>query len=145
MPSYFNKPKLRLVAVCVLYLLGRHSMISTIFESLQCRDEPWGEYFFPFNYGLINYVDTKAKCCILNKFSEGTLRQVFICLRPPPLLGFCLLWSSLAILKVLNLVIYAENGLQQDSAPPPPLPATDCLCILYFDTGKGGGLNQREG
>jgi hypothetical protein len=25
---------------------------------------------------------------------KGTLRQVFICLRPPPLLGFCLGWSS---------------------------------------------------
>jgi hypothetical protein len=26
--------------------------------------------------------------------SEGTLRQVIICLRPPPLLGFSLGWSS---------------------------------------------------
>jgi hypothetical protein len=32
---------------------------------------------------------------------------------------------------------------------PHPLPATHCLYILYFDTGKGlgggGGLDQREG
>ncbi len=44
--------------------------------------------------------------------------QVFICLRPPPLLGFCL--GFLEILKVLNLIRYrelktpAEYGLQQD-------------------------------
>jgi hypothetical protein len=36
-------------------------------------------------------------------YFKGTLRQVFICLRPPPLL------------------------------------ATHCHYILYFDTGKGGG------
>jgi hypothetical protein len=35
---------------------------------------------------VINYKDTKAKCRNLEKFScKGTLRQVFICLIPPPL------------------------------------------------------------
>ncbi len=29
-----------------------------------------------------------------------------------------------------------SNGAQQ---PPPPLKATRCLYILYFETGKGGG------
>jgi hypothetical protein len=39
------------------------------------------------HYGPINYTDTKAKCRHLNKFTcKGTLQQVFICLRPPPLL-----------------------------------------------------------
>jgi hypothetical protein len=38
-------------------------------------------------HGLINYIDTKAKCRHLKKISsDGTLRQVFICLRPLPLL-----------------------------------------------------------
>jgi hypothetical protein len=37
--------------------------------------------------GLINYIDIKAKCCHLKKLTcKGTLRQLFICLRPPPLL-----------------------------------------------------------
>ncbi len=50
------------------------------------------------------------------------LRQVFICLRALPLLGFCLGWSS--NFPVLNLVRHivlnpAEYGLQQDSTPPP--------------------------
>ncbi len=41
-------------------------------------------------HGLINYIDTKAKCRHRKKLTcRGTLRQVFICLRPPPLLGFC--------------------------------------------------------
>jgi hypothetical protein len=38
-------------------------------------------------HGLINYKDSKAKCRHLKKLTcKGTLRQVFICLRPPPLL-----------------------------------------------------------
>ncbi len=49
---------------------------------------------YPFNHGLINYKDTKAKCHIKKIYCKGTLRQVLICLRPPPLLGFCLGWSS---------------------------------------------------
>jgi hypothetical protein len=37
--------------------------------------------------GLINYIDTKAKCRHLKKFTrKGTLWQVLICVRPPPLL-----------------------------------------------------------
>jgi hypothetical protein len=48
-----------------------------------------------YDYGLINYIDTKAKCRHLKKLTcKGTLRQEFICLRPPPLLGFCLGWSG---------------------------------------------------
>ncbi len=40
------------------------------------------------SHGLTNYIDTKAKCRHLKKFTcKGTLLQVFICLRPlPPLL-----------------------------------------------------------
>jgi hypothetical protein len=41
----------------------------------------------------------KAKCRYLRKFTcKGTLRQVFTCLRPPPILGFCLGQCGLAIL-----------------------------------------------
>jgi hypothetical protein len=45
------------------------------------------------NDGLIDYIDTKAKCRHLKKLNhKGTLRQV--CLRPTSLLGFGLGWSS---------------------------------------------------
>ncbi len=54
-------------------------------------------------HGLINYIDTKAKCSHLQKFTcKGTSRQVFIFLRPSPLLGFAR--GGLAILFFLNLV-----------------------------------------
>ncbi len=44
---------------------------------------------------IINYIDTKAKCRYLKKLTcKGTLRQVFICLRPPSHLGFFLGWYS---------------------------------------------------
>ncbi len=70
----------------------------------------------------IKLIESSTKCRHLKKFTcKGTLRQVFICLRPPSLLGFCLGWSS-------NFV----------GSPPPALPATHCLYILYFDKGKGG-------
>ncbi len=41
----------------------------------------------------IRPIESNAKCRHLKKFTwKGTFRQVFICLRPPPLLGFCLGW-----------------------------------------------------
>jgi hypothetical protein len=42
---------------------------------------------------MIRLIKNNAKCRYLKKFTcKGTLRQVFICLRPPPLIGFCLGW-----------------------------------------------------
>jgi hypothetical protein len=79
------------------------------------------------------------------EFAEG----FFICLRLPPLLGNCLGWSSKFVgsessqiqsVKLLQNIV--SNRTQHH------LPATHCLYVLYFDTGKGGGggeLNQREG
>ncbi len=80
-----------------------------------------------------------------------TLGQVFICLRHPPLLGFCLGWSS--NFAVLNLVRYRVLNSCRIWSPatglntPQPFPATHCLYLLYFDTGKGEGgeVNQRKG
>jgi hypothetical protein len=43
----------------------------------------------------IRLIENNAKCCYIKIFTcKGTLRQVFICMRPPPLLGFCLGWCS---------------------------------------------------
>jgi hypothetical protein len=48
-------------------------------------------------HGLINYIDTKAKCRHLKKLTcKGTLRHVFICLRPLPFQVF--VGGGLAIL-----------------------------------------------
>ena len=43
----------------------------------------------------IRLIEGNAKCLHLKKSTcKGTLRQVFICLRSPPLLGYCLGWCS---------------------------------------------------
>ncbi len=70
-------------------------------------------------------------------------------MRPPPLLGYCLGWSSNfvgsesgQIQSVKHLQNMVSNRTQH------PLPATHCLYKLYFDTGKGEGMgevNQKEG
>ncbi len=60
----------------------------------------------------IRLIESNAKCRYLKKITcKGTLRQVFIRLRPPPLLGFVL--NGKVILQVLNLVRNrAVNSLQ---------------------------------
>ncbi len=90
--------------------------------------------------------------------------QVFICLRPPSLLGFCLGWSSNFLgsessqipYSVLNSCkIWSPTGLH---TPTPSQPHTVCIyctptpsqphtvCIYCTLTQGGGGeLNQREG
>jgi hypothetical protein len=79
-------------------------------------------------HGLINYIDTKAKCRHLKILTcQGTLRHVFICLRPPSLLGFCLGWSS-------NFVGSESGQIQSVKSGR-----------IWFSTGQGGELNQREG
>jgi hypothetical protein len=74
------------------------------------------------NHGISNYLDFKAKCLQVKKCTcKGTLRQVFICLRLPPL---PLLW-------------------------PHTSPLTHCIhlyCkVMHTEKGAGGRSNQREG
>jgi hypothetical protein len=66
-------------------------------------------------HGLFNYIDTRRKCCHLKKPTcKGTLRQVFICLRPP--------------------------SPHNSSIPTPFQPQTVCLyCTLTKGGGGGGG------
>jgi hypothetical protein len=55
------------------------------------------------NRRKIKLIEDNVKCRHPKKLTcKGTLRQVFIRLKPPPLLGFCLWWLS--NLKALNLV-----------------------------------------
>jgi hypothetical protein len=88
----------------------------------------------------IRLIECNAKCRYLNKLtSKGTLWQVFICLRPPPLLGFCLGWCSNFVgsefgqnqsTKLLQNMVY--NTTQH---PLYPLPASHCPYVLYIDFG----------
>ncbi len=92
----------------------------------------------------IRLIESKSKCRHLKKFSrKGTVRQVFICLRPPPLLGFCLGWSSNFLGsesgQIQSVKILRWPPTQLNTPPPHPLSATYCLYILFFDRGKGVG------
>ncbi len=102
---------------------------------------------FDDGHGLINYIETTAKCRHLKKWTcKGTLRQVFICLRPPPLLGFCLGWSSKFVGSEscqIQSVKLLQNIVSKRTQPPPPPPTT--LSVLWHREGGGGELNQREG
>ncbi len=94
---------------------------------------------------------SNVKCRYLKTLTrKGTLRQVFICLSSPPLLGFFL--GGKAILWVLNLVrnrvlnscrIWSPTQLNTPLTPSQP--HTVCMyCTLIL--GRGGGeLNQRDG
>jgi hypothetical protein len=60
----------------------------------------------------------------------------------PSLLGFCLGWSSNFVGSEsgpIQCVKLLQNMVSNRTQHPPPLPATHCLYILYFDTEKGGG------
>ncbi len=49
------------------------------------------EFFSSGRRRKIRLIESNAKYRYLKKFTcKGTLQHVFICLRPPPLLGFCL-------------------------------------------------------
>ncbi len=67
---------------------------------------------------------------------KRTLRQVFFCLGPPPLLGFCLGWSS----NFLNLVRYSVINTSRIWSPTRTVCIIDCTLIQ----GKGGGRVEPE-
>jgi hypothetical protein len=98
--------------------------------------------FLP-NRRQIRLIESNAKRCYIKKLTyKGTLRQVFICLRPPPLLDFCLGWccnfvgSESGQKQSAKLL---QNMLSNTTQHPHPLPATYLRYILYIVYGKGGG------
>ncbi len=104
----------------------------------------------PFDFSPIQKKDPRKgrhqnKCRRLKLTCKGTVRQVFICLRPPRLLGFYLV--GVVILLVLNLVRYRVLNSCRLWSPTGPPPFTLNTHRILIHTGKGGGgeLNQREG
>jgi hypothetical protein len=63
-------------------------------ESLSVRVNTKLVVSLAYNRRKIRLIEDNAKCRHLIDLS--TLRQVFICLKPPPLLGFC--WGGVEIL-----------------------------------------------
>ncbi len=75
---------------------------------------------------------------------KGTLRKVFICLRPHPLLDFCLGWCSNCAGSEsgqIQSVNYCRIccPAQLSTPPPHPLPATQCLIYYTLTQGWEGG------
>ncbi len=95
----------------------------------------------------IRLIEGNAKCRHLKNWSyKGNLRQVFICLKSPPFLDFCLGWSSNLVGSESGQIQSGkllENMVSRTTQHQPPL--TQIYSILIY-TGTGGGeLNQREG
>jgi hypothetical protein len=70
-------------------------------------------------------VESNAKCLHIKKFTcKGTLQQVFIYLRPLPLLGFCLGWcdnfvgSESGQTQSVRLLQNIVSNRTQHSPPP---------------------------
>jgi hypothetical protein len=99
----------------------------------------------------IRMIESNAKCRYLKKLAcKGTLRQVFICLRHPPLLGFCLGWLSIFVgsecgqkqsVKLLQNMV--SNTTQHH--PIPFQIHTACIhSTLTWERGEGLGKWTRE-
>jgi hypothetical protein len=76
------------------------------------------------HHGLIN--------CDLKKLTfEGTLRQVFICLRPTSLLGFCLGWSSNFVRSESGQIksVKLMKNMVSNRTQHPPLPPSHTLSV----------------
>jgi hypothetical protein len=94
----------------------------------------------------VRLIESNAKCRYLKIYTcKGTLRQVFICLRPTPLLGFCLGWSGNFVgsesgqfhsVKLLQNMV--SNRTQH--LPPPP---SHTVCTLSQGRGGGGEPERR--
>ncbi len=97
----------------------------------------------------IRLIESNAKCSYLKKLTyKGALRHLFICVRPPPLLGFYWGWIGnffgFWIWSDTERHTPAEYGLQHNSTLPNPPSVTHCLYIMYFDFGKGGRWTRKK-
>ncbi len=102
----------------------------------------WGDISEGLERRNIRLIESNAKYCHLKRFTcKGTLLQVFICLRPPPLLGFCLGWSSdfegSESVGYKVCIIWSPTGLSTPQPPPPPTPPSHTERV-------GGGEPERR-
>jgi len=99
----------------------------------------------------IRLVESNAKCRYLKKLTcKGTLQQVFICvkllqvficLRPPPLQGFCLGWSSNFVGSESGQkqsVKLLQNMASNTTQYPPPPPSHTLSVYTVRSLWEGG-------
>jgi hypothetical protein len=94
-------------------------------------------YRYPLHHGLINYIDTNAKCRHLKKLTcKETLRQVFI--------RVFIEWrcsQSCWYFRHSFMNCFHSNLVSGSTLPP--VPPSFCQSIEYTDTmwlGRGGGV-----
>ncbi len=71
---------------------------------------------------------------------KGTLKKVFICLRHPPVLGFCLEWSSNFVgFESGQSVKLLQNMVSNRTLhlPPPPSNTLSVYTVLWHREGEG--------
>ncbi len=72
----------------------------------------------------IRIIESKAQCHLTKFTCKVTLRQMFICLRPPPLLDYCLGKSSNFVGpesgQIHSVKLLKKYDFQEDSTPPTP-------------------------
>ncbi len=98
---------------------------------------------------LINYINSRAKFCHLKKPIKELFRQVFICLRPPPLLGFCLVWSSNFVdsdfgqIQSVKLLQNMVSNRTQHTLPSPSH-TLSVYTVFWHWEGGGGGWSREQ-
>ncbi len=94
----------------------------------------------------IRLIEGNAKCRHLKKLTwKGSGRQVLICLRPPPLLGFCL-GCSINFVGSESCQIQSVKLLQNMVSNRTPYhPLLSHSILIHTRKGGGGELNKREG
>ena len=101
---------------------------------------------------LIKYVDAKgnAKCRHLKNWPVRGFAAVVYLSEAPPLLGFCLGWSSNFVenasgqIKSVKLLQNMVSNRTQHPPPPPNHTLSVYSVLWHREGGRGGGLNQRE-
>jgi hypothetical protein len=97
----------------------------------------------------IRLTESNAKCRYLKKFTcIGTLRQVFICLRHPPLLGFWLDFVGSESSQIQYTVYNSCICSPHNPIPPPHYTLYKYTTLYIFTQGRGvgeGEANQWEG
>jgi hypothetical protein len=153
-PKLLSEPcfyyfKTRIVCKHGINIGLNHSFHMILFyETRYCWSSPITEKMVRIGYGLINIIDSKAKCRHLKQLTcKGTARQVFICLRLPFLLGFCLGWCSNFVgfkSGQTQSAYLLQNMVSNGTQHPHPIPTTHCT-LTQERGGEGEELNQREG
>ncbi len=100
----------------------------------------------------IRLIESNSKCRQKKIFTWfGTLRQVFICLRPSSLLGYCLRWSSNFVGFEFGQIqsVKLLHNMVSNRTQHPPLPPSHTLSVytvlwLWEGGRSGGGEPERR-